>query len=117
MLKSPQRSVVADTGALDAAAGASKSKRMSMARERKKNTSAYPENPTGILTVTSNKLLDAGQKNFEGTPAFPAEVRLFEGLVITASPFAECAQLQLTLYLQQGHIVFRNYSVSTQHTT
>lgn len=36
VLKSPQRSVVADTGALDAAAGASKSKRISKAEERER---------------------------------------------------------------------------------
>lgn len=55
--------MVADTGALDAAAGASKSKRISKAKEREKNTSTYPENSAGILTITLNELLDAGAEN------------------------------------------------------
>lgn len=56
--------MVADPGALDAAAGASKSKRISKAEEReKKNSLAYPKNSTGILTVTLKKLLDAGAEN------------------------------------------------------
>lgn len=74
--------MVADTGALDAAAGASKSKRISKAEEREKNTSTYPENSTGILTVTLNKLLDAGaEKSLKGLQLSLQKVRLFEGFV------------------------------------
>lgn len=100
--------MVADAGALDAAAGASKSKRISKAEEReRKKYISLSRKPYRHFNCHL-KLLDSGQKNFEGTPAFPAEVRLFEGFVVTASPFAEWAQLQLTLYLQQEYTVFSN---------
>lgn len=50
VLKSPQRSVVADAGALAADAGASKSNRISKAEgeKKKKNQANQQENPTGI---------------------------------------------------------------------
>lgn len=72
--------MVADTGALDAAAGASKSKRISKAEEReKKKYISLSRKPYRHFNCQL-KLLDAGQKIFEGTPAFPAEFRILRGL-------------------------------------
>lgn len=88
VLKSPQRSVVADPGALDAAAGASKSKRISKAEEReKKNSLAYPKNSTGILTVTLKKLLDAGAENLWRDSSLPCRSQTFWGVCYNSISF------------------------------
>jgi len=79
VLKSPQRSVVADAGALDADAGASKSNRISKAerrREKKKKPQIkliMKRTPQAFkLSPYTNSWMQ-GQRIFEGTPALPPE--------------------------------------------